>query len=68
MEQKYLVELFSNMPTCEVEDCKMAGDLIIVSSKQLGLLVAHMANHKVEFAISTIGECILDLSYAWWSE
>jgi len=63
-----LIELYSDMPTNEIEDCKFAGDLIRVTSKDAIKLIGILTDQKVEFAVYDIGECLMDRSYKYWEE
>jgi hypothetical protein len=67
MKSNYvLIELYSDMPTNEIEDCKMAGDLIQLPYKDGMKLVGILLDQHVEFAVSEIGECLIDRSYKYW--
>lgn len=65
-KEKKLIELYSNMPTNEISDCKFAGDLIMVSSKDAIKLIDILTDQHIEFCVYDVGECLMDKSYEYW--
>jgi len=63
---KILIELYSDMPSNDIADCKMAGDFIKVTSKDAIKLVDILLEEHVEFVVWEVGECLVDKSYKYW--
>lgn len=66
MSVRYLIELYSDMPTNRISDAKLTGDVIIAWGDDAFKLVDFMLDEKVEFSLSRIGDCLIDLSYKYW--
>ena len=54
------------MPTNELQDCKLAGDMIKVTSKDAIKLIDILTSEHVEFTVWDVGECLMDKSYKYW--
>lgn len=66
--RKTLIELYSNMPSNQFEDCKMAGEFIMVKP-ELGIkIIDQLIQDCVEFAVYEVGDCVIDRSYKYWED
>ena len=67
MKQQYIVvELFSDMPSNDIKDCKMAGDMFKVSLRDAIRLSDLLTEDHVEFTMDEVGDCLIDKSYKYW--
>lgn len=62
---KFAVELYSDMPSNDIEACRLAGDVFFVSLEKCPTLIHLMMDDGVEFAVSEVGVCISDRSYTY---
>ena len=69
MGEKYVFELFSDMPTNDFKDCMFSGDVFIeyISSRAMKIIDA-LIQDRVEFTVYLVKECVLDKSYKYWVE
>lgn len=68
-EKKYLIELFSEMPSNNEEDYLPKGERIIrYDASSTMKLIDNLVKYKVEFTVWEIKECLIDLSYEYWEK
>ena len=68
MTKWIIIELYSNMPTNEIEDCKMAGDIIKKPHDDAIKLIGILQDQHIEYTVWTLGECLIDHSYEYWKD
>ncbi len=68
MNKYILIELYTNMPSNNIEDYKPAGDFIKIEVTKGLELVNILINECVEFAVYKLGDCIIDRSYEYWKD
>lgn len=61
-----LIELYDNMPTNKIEDCKSSGDFIRKPYKEAVQLIDILVASKIEFCAWEMGDCLMDMSYKYW--
>ena len=66
MTNKFLVELYSNMPTNSIENARMAGESFVVrNGKDMIFLMDILLDNGVQFCITELGDCLIDYSYEY---
>ena len=63
MVNKILIELFSDMPTNEDQDCKFAGEFMLLNYDEAYRMIGRLVSDHVEFTAYKVSECLIDLSY-----
>lgn len=58
-----MIELYSNMSSNHLLDCKLAGDIFKVTSIEGIELMGILIKDGVEFTVYEVGECLCDMSY-----
>ena len=66
MTRDIVIELFSPMPSNKWHDCKLGGELLLTDPYTAIEMVSFLVDNEVEFAVSKIERCLLDMSYDYW--